>query len=134
MKSRPRGARFGYPDMNPATLLFLTQELRRARANHPSNEKNWKLIDHYRDQLHNQLSDYRRGFSDALTVQMTALQIAVMAIRLSEEGVADHPYKGNIRTVLPGPMGELERQMDAAKPNPEMDALTERVTNARREK
>lgn len=103
--NRKRGARFGFPDMNPATLLFLTQELRRARKSHPDNNRTLDLISHYLDRTRRELAEYAAGRSNAITVQMTALQIAVMAIRLSEEGIAGHPYKGNAPT-LPGPLGE----------------------------
>lgn len=133
--ARQRGKKFGYPDMNPATLLFLTQELRRARKSHPDNNRTLDLISHYLDRTRRELNEYAQGRSNAMTVQMTALQIAVMAIRLSEEGIAGHPYKGNAPT-LPGPLGEhMQAQLDkvsiaeqVAPKFDELDALLSKVT------
>lgn len=115
MTKNPRArsrSRFGYPDMNPATLLFLTQELRRARSKHPRRDKNMELIRHYMQQLDLALMDHREGSGNAARVFTTGLQIAVMAIRLVEEGTAGNPYRGNAPDIGGPPDEYVQEQLE----------------------
>ena len=84
--------------MNPETLRAIRSELEKARKQYPTNVGNLRILRHFVDQLENELQ------RDAAAVQIfaTACCVAVMAIRVAEEGDSKFRYASYVQN--PGPL------------------------------
>jgi len=83
--------------INPETLRNIISELRRARRDHPSKAKNLEVLLYYVNRMGPLLSGHTRGqrgneHVSAADIYANAIIIAVMAIRLAEEGASNYAY------------------------------------------
>jgi hypothetical protein len=84
--------------MNSETLRAIKSELEKARKRYPTNVGTLRILRHFVDQLENELS------RDAAAVQIfaTSCVVAVMAIRVAEEGDSKFKYASYVQN--PGPL------------------------------
>lgn len=88
--------------LNPVTLNSIKRELVRARRDYPSKDGNLRTLEHFVPQLHMALKAHDDGQMMAVHVYAIAITIAVMAIRVAEEGASNFKYASYVPS--PGPL------------------------------
>ena len=79
--------------MDKRTEYCISAELQFARSKFPGNNLNFPALIEEVGELAKALLDHSYGKCEAKDVYAEALQVAVMAIRIAEEGSAEFPYK-----------------------------------------
>ena len=74
------------------TLRHIKSELTRARKDYPDKTNNLNTLEFFVGQLKSALAQHDARMSSALHVYSQAICVAVMAIRVAEEGAADFKY------------------------------------------
>ena len=92
------------------TLRVIRAELIRARKQYPTNQNTLRSLKFFVEQLEIHLA----GDDTALAIFSHAITVAVMAIRVAEEGDAKFRYASYLQA--PGPL--FDPQIDATGHNP----------------
>lgn len=75
------------------TEYCISAELKFARAKFPGSNLNFPALVEEVGELAQALLDHRYGKKTSAEVYAEAIQVAVMAIRVAEEGSSEFPYK-----------------------------------------
>lgn len=110
MKRRTKQNVGAWPNMRDDTLKAIAGELARARKKHPAKRGNLFLLVTATASLEHELDENTAGKIAASQIYARAAQVAALAIRVLEEGAAEHRYAGNVTA----PEFKLEAQNDGA--------------------
>ena len=92
MKRRTKSNIGQWPNMRACTLKAIAEELVRARAKHPHRGAHIGLAHNYLAEIERAISEHRAGRQSAAQVFAAAATLAVMAVRIMEEGSIGFPY------------------------------------------
>jgi hypothetical protein len=88
--------------LNVVTKNSIERELQRARRDHPNKDGNLRTLEYFVQQLPLAMRSYDDGQVNALFVYSIAITVAVMAIRVAEEGASNFKYASYVPN--PGPL------------------------------
>lgn len=96
--------------MHPETLRNIKAELKRARRDYPDRVKNLDVLNHYVQKMPLLLKSHNDGARNvqSIDVYANAIIIAVMAIRVAEEGASNFAYADHASVNI-GPLFTSER-------------------------
>ena len=80
------------PEIRAATREAIRVELARARNLYPTSDKNLEVLQHFAEALGVHMRMSRGTVGDMITIRTDAISLAVMAIRIIEEGSTGYAY------------------------------------------